>query len=945
MQKKIDWQAVQILLDQAVEREKQGDLSEAIARYQSVINLGVKQADIFYNLAHLYHTENHIEQAIKFYEKTILEDNKFINAYFNLGNIYKKNGDLDQAISYYEKVINIDPDFSAVYQNLGNTYKLLNQWQLAINFYETALRFDPNSIALCVQLANLYDQLADGRSAIKYWQKAADLEKPNTPELLNNYGVTLQTYGDLAGAIAQFQQALKIDQQFSQAHANLGMASLLVGNFAEGWREFEWRCVEEKAKFEIYINQPWWHGQNIPDQTLLIHAEQGIGDNLQFIRYIPIVRKKVGKLILRTYPSLTKILENFPAIDQIILLEDAFPNFDYHIPLLSLPYLCQTDLSNIPNDIPYLKATGSDIKLDAQPNTLLKIGIVWGAKHDHPTSIHRSCCLDDLAILTTIPHIQLYSLQKGPQTNDLANHPLQTKIIDLDNSINDLTDTANIIQQLDLIISVDTSVAHLAGAMGKPVWLLLAFSPDWRWLLDRSDSPWYPTMQIFRQDKPGNWQSILQTVHGKLSDIISHKLLINHNNVTNQNHHLLNLSQQSMTNTETAKPLQHIGIGWSLNPMMGWGVYGINLTLQLSQTSGFAPVLLTPSGNNLGLLNPLLQRKLIPFVQAQQQIQTVVNTNPGKVIALDIPVLHSLGNNFGGINNYLQGKPDIGVIFFEDTNITAEKLANAQKFVTIITGSHWNEKILRERGLTEVRTVLQGIDPTVFHPAPKANLFSDRFVIFSGGKLEYRKGQDIIIAAFKKFQQRHPEALLINAWHNFWPQFMAGLEQTGNVMGLPAVGENRSLKVTEWLVNNGIPADAVIDIGATPNQLMGQIVREADVAVFTNRCEGGTNLVAMECLACGLPTILSANTGHLDLISDDNCYPLFTQNPVKPTAFFPGVQDWGESVVDEVVENLERVYSDRLVAKKRGEKAALFMQDLTWEKQIERFLQTIQDLF
>jgi tetratricopeptide (TPR) repeat protein/glycosyltransferase involved in cell wall biosynthesis len=942
MQKNIDWQAVKILLNQAGEQEKQGDLLGAIPHYQEIINLGIEQADIFYNLGHLYYRENQLEQAIKFYEKAILKDDQFINAYFNLGNIYKKNHDLEQAVNYYEKVINIDPEFSAVYQNLGNTYKLLNQWQLAINAYEKALQFNPASIALCVELANLYDKLGDSVLTIKYWQKAVDLEKPHTPELLNNYGVALQAYGDLAGAIAQFEQALAIDEQFSQAHANLGMAALLVGNFTAGWREFEWRCVEEKAKFEKSIPQPWWQGENIPNQTLLIHAEQGIGDNLQFIRYIPIVRQKVGKLILRTYSSLTKILQNFPGIDQIILLEDAFPHFDYHIPLLSLPYLCQTDLSNIPADIPYIKASGSDIKLDTQPNILLKIGIVWAAKHDHPTSIHRSCCLDDLAILTTIPYIQLYSLQKGPQTDDLANHRLKSKIINLDNLINDLTDTANIIQQLDLIISVDTSVAHLAGAMGKPIWLLLTFSPDWRWLLDRSDSPWYPTMQIFRQEQPGNWQGVLQKVHNKLNDIISHKLLIHQNN---SHHNLLNLSQQSMTNTATSKPLQHIGIGWSLNPMMGWGVYGINLTLQLSQTAGFAPVLLTPSGNNLGLLNPLLQRKLIPFVQAQQQIQTVVDANPGKVIALDIPVLHSLGNNFGGMNNYLQGKPDIGVIFFEDTNITTEKLANAQKFVTIITGSHWNEKILRERGLTQVRTVLQGIDPTVFHPAPKANIFSDRFVIFSGGKLEYRKGQDIIIAAFKKFQQRHPEALLINAWHNFWPQFMAGLDQTGNVMGLPAVGENRHLKVTEWLVNNGIPAQAVIDIGATPNQLMGQIVREADVAVFTNRCEGGTNLVAMECLACGLPTILSANTGHLDLISDDNCYPLFRQNPVKPTAFFPGVQDWGESDVDEVVENLERVYSDRPTAKKRGEKAALFMEDLTWQKQIQRFIQTIQDLF
>jgi glycosyltransferase involved in cell wall biosynthesis len=214
-------------------------------------------------------------------------------------------------------------------------------------------------------------------------------------------------------------------------------------------------------------------------------------------------------------------------------------------------------------------------------------------------------------------------------------------------------------------------------------------------------------------------------------------------------------------------------------------------------------------------------------------------------------------------------------------------------------------------------------------------------VIFSGGKLEYRKGQDIVIAAFKAFHRRHPDALLVTLWHNFWPQFMRGVQQAGHVVDSPAVARDGSLQVKPWLVKNGIPADAIVDAGLIPNHLTAQLLREADVAVFTNRGEGGTNLVAMECLACGVPTLLSANTGHLDLIQPQHCYPLQHQSTVTPQPPYNGVEGWGESDVEEVVETLEQVYQNRSEAQQRGEAAVRWMADWTWEKQVQRFLHQI----
>jgi glycosyltransferase involved in cell wall biosynthesis len=253
-----------------------------------------------------------------------------------------------------------------------------------------------------------------------------------------------------------------------------------------------------------------------------------------------------------------------------------------------------------------------------------------------------------------------------------------------------------------------------------------------------------------------------------------------------------------------------------------------------------------------------------------------------------------------------------------------------------VTGSTWNKRVLNEYGLDNVATVLQGIDPTLFHTAPAGKWFGHRFCVFSGGKLEYRKAQDIVLAAFRVFAIRHKEALLVTAWHSDWPEVAVTLNRSALVRPVLFDGAGR-IDVAGWAATNGIDRDQILDLGAVPNRQMPNILREMDVAVFPNRCEGGTNLVAMECMACGLPVILSRNTGHLDIMEEGNCFALEHQSPLDgERAGMGAVPGWGESSVDEVIECLERAFTDRSDAQHRGRIGAETMARLTWAHTAER---------
>jgi glycosyltransferase involved in cell wall biosynthesis len=303
-----------------------------------------------------------------------------------------------------------------------------------------------------------------------------------------------------------------------------------------------------------------------------------------------------------------------------------------------------------------------------------------------------------------------------------------------------------------------------------------------------------------------------------------------------------------------------VAFDWGISSYYGWGVYGLNLALEWSKDPSIELFAEAPLDLNAIALDPLRKRALRPFIARSL----------ARKIPPDAIRLHALGNEL-----LPESDAPIGVIFFESP-LSPAAIARARRYKLIITGSSWNEKVLRDAGVSNVHTILQGVDPSLCHPAPRRGLYPGKFLIFSGGKAEPRKGQDMVVKAFRIFAQKHPDAMLVAAWHSPWPQLAAGMDLDLSPL-----------------------ADRVVDVGAVPNTLMPLIYRECDVALFPNRAEGGTNLVAMECLACGVPAILSSNTGHRDLINRTGVFPLERQKPLS--------NGWFESDVEEMVEALEVV--------------------------------------
>lgn len=373
----------------------------------------------------------------------------------------------------------------------------------------------------------------------------------------------------------------------------------------------------------------------------------------------------------------------------------------------------------------------------------------------------------------------------------------------------------------------------------------------------------------------------------------------------------------------------------------GWGVFGANLALELT-ARGITPI---PFIEPLDLeLSPEKMAALAPALKLQKQATAMIPPEPERVLTCPYPLLHALGNGLTTtkVSRKLSGRPDIGMLFMEDARVDDVVRKRADRYRLILAGSQWNADLLRAGGIDHVQACPQGVDLTLFSPEGEARDFGGRFTVFSGGKLEYRKGQDIVIAAFRRLLEREPDALLAAAWHNYWPD--PAPWPSDHVTGLPRQGDDRRLQLAEWVAANGIPARNFLDLGAPTNAEMAAIFRGATVGLFTNRAEGGTNLVAMEAMASGLPVILSANTGHLDLITAGNCYALTEQGTTAPTADFVAVNDWGESDPEDAATLLLQARDHPSDATRIGLAGSRSLQQWGWPQRIDHMLELISGI-
>lgn len=382
-------------------------------------------------------------------------------------------------------------------------------------------------------------------------------------------------------------------------------------------------------------------------------------------------------------------------------------------------------------------------------------------------------------------------------------------------------------------------------------------------------------------------------------------------------------------------------IGWQVGVPSGWGTYGLNLTLQLI-------------GKDVDVGLPFLAQTLNVTPDQDAKLQSALSNHdrfaqlPSQDggTRLNSPFLRALGDglDFPPFLDAWSGRPDIGVVFFESARIPEENLSRAAALDAMITGSGWNAKVLRDAGLTNVFNCPQGVDPEIFRPGSKSGRFGDRFCVFSGGKLEYRKGQDLVVTAFKRFHANHPESVLVTAWQNPWPEAAQSLTASPHINQVPKINPEGQLGIVEWLMAEGLPDESIVDLGSLANAEMPPVLWDMDVAVFPNRCEGGTNLVAMEAMACGVPCLISRNTGHLDLIGDNTCYSLDLQIPLGEVTGRPDLQDWGESSIEELVQKMEQAYSDAGRTRQIGQNGAAFMEEWSWARQIDRLLEVIEEV-
>jgi hypothetical protein len=433
-------------------------------------------------------------------------------------------GLLEHAITTYQRILAKAPRNPAAWNNLGVSLQSSNRINEAVGAFDRAVALAPDTPAILNNLASALLEHGDPERAGRWLRKGTALD-PLLPELHNNLGNVAREQGDVRGAVECYRRAIALRPDFADAHWNLAQGLLTLGMFLEGWREYEWRW-KRSGSTEPFRDFPFpvWDGRDMGGRTLLIHAEQGMEDTIQFVRYCSVLQSLGVTLVLESHRELVRLFRPLPGIGMVIPQGEVLPECDAHLPMMSLPRVMQTTLETLPGNVPYLVPPANLVEEWAKrigtTGTGVRVGIVWSDVPEVKNRPNRSCPLSVFMSLQTVPGVTLFSLQSGDAAVELQVFPRSLRPVDLTDGIVDMADTAAIISHLDLIISIDTAVAHLSGAMGKPVWILIPRMADWRWMLEREDSPWYPTMRLFRQKSAGDWSGLMVDVRSALSSLV-----------------------------------------------------------------------------------------------------------------------------------------------------------------------------------------------------------------------------------------------------------------------------------------------------------------------------------------------------------------------------------------------------------------------------------------
>jgi len=547
----------------------EGKTDTAITLYKKALAVNDQNLEVHFNLANIYYHQGNVTDAITHYQKAIECDQNCAAAHFNVGLAFKKQEKFDRAITHLKKVTELNPTHVKARMHLGSCYHSKNKYDLALEQFNKILEQDtfnfeamhnigvvlrsqekldesikmlrkayslaPKNLSIILDLANTLNMQEHTEEALTLYKKISEIN-PNVIEARYNTAYTLKKLGHFKEAIAIYEELLKIKSDYPSARFGLSLAYLATGDFERGWPLYEsrWAAYNETPK---KFSEPTWEGQDLTGKTILLYAEQGYGDTFEFARYALEIKQKYGaKIILEVQKPLTKVLSLCPYLDHVIPSGNTLPMFDYQIPLMSLPLIFKTTVNTVPVQIPYLYADEQLIaewkeKLASDKN--FKIGICWQGNPNYRTQFlraavaHKSMRAEMFAPLAKIPGVTLYSLQKMSGEDQLKD--LNGKVMihefgaDFDNAHGRFMDTAAVIKNLNLVVTIDTSICHFAAALGAPVWNLLPCPADWRWMVECDDTPWYPNMRLFRQPKSGDWDSVIERVTQEIKKLLASK--------------------------------------------------------------------------------------------------------------------------------------------------------------------------------------------------------------------------------------------------------------------------------------------------------------------------------------------------------------------------------------------------------------------------------------
>lgn len=462
------------------------------------------------------------DEALSSFDKAIeLNPNNSL-ALYNQGFVLSELKRFEDAVESYGKAISVNPDHADAYYERGNALRMLGRRDEAISAFDEAIAINPNFAGAYANRGVVLSELNRKDEALASYEKAIDLN-PNKADAYNNRANILYDLMRLKEAASDYEKALELAADNDDIRWNLSQCHLLQGNFESGWQLYEARSKTGKGTPARHFEQPLWNGEtDISGKTLFVYWEQGFGDTIQFSRYVRELKNLGVNTILQVERPLVDVMKDLEPYCQIIGDDETPAGFDFHCSLMSLPLAFKTNLETLANDATYLSSRPELVEKwfdQLGPKKSSRVGLVWSGSDTHHDDAKRSIALSQLSPLLR-DDVEFISLQVGTRLADLETAQGMPELNLIGSEISDFADTAALIDLMDLVITVDTAVAHLAGAMGKPVWVLLPYQPDWRWLTEREDSPWYTSVRLFRQPEMGDWASVIDRVSGELSSFI-----------------------------------------------------------------------------------------------------------------------------------------------------------------------------------------------------------------------------------------------------------------------------------------------------------------------------------------------------------------------------------------------------------------------------------------